>query len=121
MNNMYYCNFLLLKVSMSKYFSSLEYVVVDLLQVKWKSFVKREFFIQMFLYTIFFCFASVAFIGRPLPPTDGCGAANDTANFSTTLPTLEDVATTMRYNLLDGGTDGNSSRDRGGIRQGRLF
>jgi hypothetical protein len=98
-------------------------VVVDLLQVKWKSFVKREFFIQMFLYTIFFCFASVAFIGRPLPPADGCGAANDTANFSTALPTMEDVATTMRYNnLMDSGTDGNSSRDRGGgIRQGRLF
>ena len=32
--------------------------MVDLLQVKWKSFVKREFFIQMILYTIFFCFAS---------------------------------------------------------------
>jgi hypothetical protein len=98
-------------------------VVVDLLQVKWKSFVKREFFIQMFLYTIFFCFASVAFIGRPLPPTDGCGTANDTANFSTTITTMEDVATTMRYNnLMDGGTDGNSSRDRGGgIRQGRSF
>ena len=32
----------------------IEYVVVDLLKVKWKSFVRREFFIQMLIFTIFF-------------------------------------------------------------------
>ena len=37
----------------------IEYVVVDLLKVKWKSFVRREFFIQMFLFTIYFMLGPV--------------------------------------------------------------
>ena len=32
----------------------IEYVVVDLLKVKWNSFVRREFFIQMGIFSIFF-------------------------------------------------------------------
>ena len=32
----------------------IEYVVVDLLKVKWNSFVRREFFIQMAIFTFFF-------------------------------------------------------------------
>ena len=45
----------------------IEYVVVDLLKVKWESFVKREFFKQMFQFTIFFVLAMVAFLLRPVP------------------------------------------------------
>ena len=32
----------------------IEYVVVDLLKVKWQSFVRREFFIQMGIFSVFF-------------------------------------------------------------------
>ena len=32
----------------------IEYVVVDLLKVKWNSFVRREFFIQMAIFAVFF-------------------------------------------------------------------
>ena len=32
----------------------IEYVVVDLLKVKWNSFVRREFFIQMAIFSVFF-------------------------------------------------------------------
>ena len=48
-------------------FAATENVVVDLLQVKWKSFVKREFFTKMFLYLVFFCLASFSFIFRKDP------------------------------------------------------
>ena len=86
--------------------------MVDLLQVKWKSFVKREFFIQMILYTIFFCFASVAFIGRPLPPAGCTTAVNATLNLSldavTTTTILDDLATTTFKTFADE-LEGNSS------------
>ena len=36
------------------FFTFLEYVVVDLLKVKWTSFVRREFFIQMGIFGLFF-------------------------------------------------------------------
>ena len=32
----------------------IEYVVVDLLKVKWNSFVRREFFTQMAIFSVFF-------------------------------------------------------------------
>jgi hypothetical protein len=45
----------------------IEYVVVDLLNVKWKSFVKREFFKQMGIFTTFFALGMYAFVFRPVP------------------------------------------------------
>ena len=45
----------------------IEYVVVDLLKVKWESFIKREFFKQMFQFSIFFVLALIAFLLRPVP------------------------------------------------------
>jgi hypothetical protein len=98
-------------------------VVVDLLQVKWKSFVKREFFIKMFLYIIFFCFASVAFIARPLRPTDCEPAMSDlnatahnatdifTTEIAATAATLEDTTATVPYDANYG--RGNTSFAKG--------
>merc|ERR1711884_854228 len=40
----------------------IEYVIVDLLKVKWKTFVKREFFKQMAQFSVFFSLAITAFI-----------------------------------------------------------
>ena len=50
----------------------IEYVVVDLLKVKWQTFIKREFFKQMIQFTIFFALAITAFIIRPVPPESEC-------------------------------------------------
>ena len=59
----------------------IEYVVVDLLKVKWETFIKREFFKQMIQFSIFFALAITAFIIRPLVPEPDCGqeASNMTA------------------------------------------
>ena len=50
----------------------IEYVVVDLLKVKWNTFIKREFFKQMAMFTVFFSLAITAFIIRPLVPEEEC-------------------------------------------------
>ena len=50
----------------------IEYVVVDLLKVKWETFIKREFFKQMIQFTIFFCLAITANILRPQVPEEEC-------------------------------------------------
>ena len=42
----------------------IEAIVVDLLKVKWVTFVRREFFKQMFQFTIFFALALTAFLIR---------------------------------------------------------
>ena len=44
----------------------IEYVVVDLLRVKWNTFVRREFFIQMMIFTVFFFITMFTFLVRPL-------------------------------------------------------
>ena len=61
----------------------IEYVVVDLLKVKWNSFVRREFFIQMAIFAFFFaiskftifysnlislhCLGMFVYLVRPIP------------------------------------------------------
>ena len=60
----------------------IEYVVVDLLKVKWETFIKREFFKQMTQFTIFFSLAITANILRPQVPEEEC------AEDDTTLPEL---------------------------------
>ena len=49
----------------------IEYVVVDLLKVKWNSFVRREFFIQMAIFSVFFGISKImniffSFLGGPI-------------------------------------------------------
>ena len=43
----------------------IEGIIVDLLQTKWRCFVKQVFFRQLTLYTIYFLISSVVFVGRP--------------------------------------------------------
>ena len=38
---------------------------MDLLQTKWRCYVKKTFFRQIALYTIFFLISAVIFVGRP--------------------------------------------------------
>ena len=55
----------------------IEYVIVDLLKVKWNTFVKREFFKQMAQFTFFFSLAITAFVTRPRPEA-ACEAPDQT-------------------------------------------
>ena len=59
----------------------IENVVVDLLRVKWNSFVKREFFKQMFIFSIFFFLSMFVFLVRPIPR--GVFNPEDPANSTT--------------------------------------
>ena len=59
----------------------IENVVVDLLRVKWNSFVKREFFKQMFIFSIFFFLSMFVFLVRPKPR--GVCNPEDPANSTT--------------------------------------
>ena len=65
----------------------IEYVIVDLLKVKWETFVKREFFKQMGQFTVFFILAITAFITRPLVPEDGCNNSQEDDDLNETLTT----------------------------------
>ena len=49
----------------------IEYVIVDLLNVKWKSFIRRTFYTQFFTFFLFFCLSSVCFLARDTTPDDG--------------------------------------------------
>ena len=46
----------------------IEYVIVDLLKVKWNSFVRRTFYTQFFIFIMFFLLSSCCFIMRETTP-----------------------------------------------------
>ena len=46
----------------------IEYVIVDLLKVKWNSFVKRTFYTQFFIFVMFFILSSGCFVMRETTP-----------------------------------------------------
>ena len=70
-------------------------MVVDLLNVKWKSFVRREFFTKMFLYLIFFGIASVAFVLRPTAPDQCNGEEEDGLNATTRAEEVDAPTNTL--------------------------
>ena len=83
----------------------IEYVIVDLLKVKWETFIKREFFKQMLQFTIFFCLAITAFVLRPLVPESSCRQINennktDIFNNQTDLPWTTDIEQTLNITTV---------------------
>lgn len=46
----------------------IEYVIVDLLKVKWNSFVRRTFYTQFFIFVMFFILSSGCFVMRETTP-----------------------------------------------------
>ena len=46
----------------------IEGVVVDLLQTKWKSFIKRSYYRQLITFVVYFLLSSFVFILRPSAP-----------------------------------------------------
>ena len=76
----------------------IEGIIVDLLQTKWKSFIKREFFRQLTIFALYFFMSSFCYITRPIVPKEMC--VNATATFfngtnSTYDPSIEDLLTTL--------------------------
>ena len=67
----------------------IEYVVVDLLKVKWESFVRREFFIQMGIFSVFFLMSMLTYVLRTRP----LGTCREEQDGNSTLANLtEDLA-----------------------------
>ena len=55
----------------------IEGIVVNVLQTKWKSFIRRVFFKQMFIYFIYFLISIYVFVTRPVHPLHTCLAKED--------------------------------------------
>ncbi|XP_071749408.1 transient receptor potential cation channel subfamily V member 5 isoform X2 [Lepeophtheirus salmonis] len=64
----------------------IEGVVVDLLQVKWKSFIKKIFFRQLVIFTFYFIISTFCFVNRPLAPLP--------SNMTGNTATLSSLSTT---------------------------
>ena len=84
----------------------IEYVVVDLLKVKWASFIRREFFKQMFIFLVFFLLGMFCFVVRPLPQGTcklDFGNSTDPENGTTTSTTTSTTTTTtMMTEIISG-------------------
>jgi hypothetical protein len=63
---------LALHQKLTEHLDLIEGVVVDLLQTKWKSFIKRSFFRQLYAFTIFFLVSIYCFVTRPSAPVIKC-------------------------------------------------
>ena len=81
----------------------IEYVIVDLLQAKWTSYIKKSFFRQFFAFTIYFCFSTIAFtlrhnqeLERPCPAN---ATLNDTMEAGN-MTTLEYFNTSLSTTAL---------------------
>ena len=56
----------------------IEGVVVDLLQMKWKSFIKRSYYRQLLTFVVYFLLSSFVFILRPSAPEHKWRCSNET-------------------------------------------
>ena len=63
----------------------IEYVIVDLLKVKWNSFVRRTFYTQFLIFVMFFLLSSCCFVLRETTPTEEDGANCTLSNMTTLL------------------------------------
>ena len=89
----------------------IEYVIVDLLKVKWNSFVKRTFYTQFFIFVMFFFLSSCCFVLReqtPLQEEDGgnCTMTNMTSLASNFTTNMTDMISRIRRD-----TDSNFIED----------
>ena len=62
----------------------IEGVVVDLLQMKWKSFIKRSYYRQLLTFVVYFLLSSFVFILRPSAPEHRWTCSNQTDIFNLT-------------------------------------
>ena len=93
----------------------IEGIIVDLLQTKWKSFIKKEFFRQLTIFALYFFLASFCYITRPIVPPANC--INETiallnvTNLTSYDPSIEELLTTLGGDNEDLYTDVTSSPD----------
>ena len=90
----------------------IEYVIVDLLRVKWKSFVQRSFYRQFFMFSLYFLMSAFCFVSRTSMPTKAAWAcnitqANTTADntgniFDNIAASLDNFRGTLKDNLEKG-------------------
>ena len=73
----------------------IEYVIVDLLKVKWNSFVKRQFFFEFFVFIAFFILSSCVFVMRETTPT----SSEESESNCTTI--LSNMTETIMANMTD--------------------
>ena len=60
----------------------IEYVIVDLLKVKWESFIRRTFYRQFITFTMFFLVSTAVFTLRPNMETSASWACTNSTNFT---------------------------------------
>ena len=91
----------------------IEGIIVDLLQTKWKSFIKREFFRQLTIFAMYFFLASFCYITRPIVPAANCINATiellNVTNSTSYDPSIEELLTTLGGDNEDLYTDVTSS------------
>ena len=63
----------------------IEYVIVDLLKVKWNSFVKRTFYTHLLIFTLYFALSSCCFVMRGSSPEKGMATNCSLASNMTAL------------------------------------
>lgn len=68
---------------MIEHLDLIEGVIVDLLQTKWKSFIKKEFFRQLYTFTVFFLISTYVFVTRPQAQGVTCVNMTAVTNAST--------------------------------------
>ena len=68
----------------------IEYVIVDLLNVKWKSFIRRTFYTQFLTFFLFFCLSSTCFLLRESTPDESVlnGCSNTSELLNTTFTNI---------------------------------
>lgn len=75
----------------------IEGVTVDLLKTKWNSFIKKNFYRQIAMFTVFFLISAFCFVSRPMTP--GISCVNQTAlttNASLSTSSIEEFLTTLQ-------------------------
>ena len=79
----------------------IEGIVVNVLQTKWKSFIRRVFFKQMMIYFVYFVISICVFVTRPVHPMYTCVAKEDISeSLFDGNGTDTDITTTMS-SLID--------------------
>ena len=75
----------------------IEYVIVDLLKVKWNSFVKRTFYTQFLIFFLFFLLSSGCFVMRETTPqiSEECQESEEDNNTTSIMSNVTSNMTSL--------------------------
>lgn len=75
-------------------------VVIDLLNAKWNTFVKKKFYRQFFTFAFYFIISLICFTLRPGPPINAVlsNATNTTNTTTKALNTTDSLNLTLTFN-----------------------